>query len=129
MDSLNTVSQNQGLSSTESGISSMRNSKESLNSNGNSNSSLGDKSKSENYLLNSNDESVDLQLQIKDSLKKLSEQYYMSQYNNSSLFNYYCTPFLYINDNAKNIYYSNNKNNENSTDASRNSPFEYYDNI
>ena len=129
LDSLNTVSQNQGLSSTESGISSMRNSKESLNSNGNSNSFSVDKTKSENYLMNSNDESIDLQLQIKDSLKKLSEQYYMSQYNNSSLFNYYCTPFLYNNYNAKNIYYGNNETNENSTDASRNSPFEYYENI
>ena len=126
LDSLNSVSQNQGLSSTESGISSMRNSKESLNSNGNSNSFLGDKTKSENYSLNLNDDSIDLQLQIKDSLKKLSEQYYMSQYNNSSLFNYYCTPFLYNNYNIKNIYYGNS---ENSTDASRNSPFEYYDNI
>ena len=126
LDSLNTVSQNQGLSSTESGMSSMRNSKESLNSNGNNNLFLGDKNKPENNLLDLNDDSIDLQDQIKDSLKKLSEQYYMTQYNNSSLFNYYCTPFLYNNYNMKNNYYENN---EHGTDASFNSPFEYYDNI
>ena len=94
LDSLNSFSQNQGLSSTESGISLMRNSKESSNSNGNNNPFLENKSKVENNSFDSNDDSNDLQLLIKDSLKKMSEHYYMSQNNNSSLYNYYCTPFL-----------------------------------
>ena len=94
LDSLNSFSQNQGLSSTESGISLMRNSKESSNSNGNNNPFLENKSKVENNSFDSNDDSNDLQLLIKNSLKKMSEQYYMSQNNNSSLYNYYCTPFF-----------------------------------
>ena len=104
LDSFNSLNQNQVLSSTETGVSSMRNSKDSLNSSGNNHSFLGGKIKPEIYSMH-NDESNDLQLQIKDSLKKISEQYYMNQYtNNSSLFNYYCTPFLYNNHNKKEYF-------------------------
>ena len=54
------------------------------------------------------DDSNDLQLQIKDSLKKLSEQYSMNQYEGTnSLFNYYCTPFLYNKNTKKDYYYIN----------------------
>jgi hypothetical protein len=46
------------------------------------------------------DNSFDNELtsQIKDSLKKLSEQYYQSD-NKTSLFNYYCSPFLNVSQN------------------------------
>jgi len=132
LDSLNSGSQNQGLSSTESGISSMRNSKESSNSNGNNNPFLESKAKVENNSLNSNSDSNDLQLLIKDSLKKMSEQYYMTQSNNSSLYNYYCTPFLYNNYNMNNYYFGNinyeNDNNENFRDTFRNCSFECVEN-
>ena len=70
LDSFNSLNQNQGLSSTETGVSSMRNSKDSLNSSGNNHSFLGGKIKPEIYSMH-NDESNDLQLQIKDSLKKI----------------------------------------------------------
>ena len=74
------------------------------------------------------DDSNDLQLQIKDSLKKLSEQYSMNQYEgNNSLFNYYCTPFLY-NKNTKKDYYYTNKfkefNESNNHNLNRIYPFE-----
>ena len=102
LDSLNSLNQNRPSSSTETGISSVRNSKESTNSIGNNYNFLGDKMKPEINYLNTDNDSNDLQLQIKDSLKKLSEQYYMNQNENkSSLFNYYCTPFLYTNYNNK----------------------------
>ena len=132
LDSLNSANQNQGLSSTESGTSSMRNSKESSNSNGNNNPFLENKSKAEKNSLDSNDDSNDLQLLLKDSLKKMSEQYYMSQSNNSSLYNYYCTPFLYNNYNMNNYYFGNKnyeyENNENIRDAIRNCSFEFEEN-
>jgi len=132
LDSLNSNSQNHGLSSTESGISSIRNSKESSNSNGNNNPFLENKSKAENNSLDLNDETNDLQLLIKDSLKKISEQYYMSQSNNSSLYNYYCTPFLYNNYNMSNYFFGNikyeNENSENIRDIIRNCSFEFMEN-
>mgnify|MGYP006873115167 CR=1 FL=1 len=131
LDSLNSGSQNQGLSSTETGISS-RNSKESSNSTGNKNPFLEDKTKIENNSEDLNGESNDLELLIKDSLKKMSEQYYMSQSNNSSLYNYYCTPFLYNNYNMNNYYFGNKnneyENNENIKDLTRNCSFEFVEN-
>ena len=56
-----------------------------------------------------------MQLQIKDSLRKISEQYYKYQKENkSSLFNYYCTPFLNNSYNKNDNYYINRckENNE-----------------
>ena len=89
--------QNQILSSTETGLSSIRNSKESNNSCGNNQSFLGDKKKPQKIYAN-NERENDLELQIKDSLKQLSGQYYNNLNDNKySLFNYYCTPFLYSN--------------------------------
>ena len=74
------------------------------------------------------DDSNNLQLQIKDSLKKMSEQYSMNQYEgNNSLFNYYCTPFLYHNNNNNNNkkdYYYANKFKEYNINFNRNCPFE-----
>ena len=127
LDSLNSLNQNRPSSSTETGISSVRNSKESTNSIGNNYNFLGDKMKPEINYLNTDNDSNDLQLQIKDSLKKLSEQYYMNQNENkSSLFNYYCTPFLYTNYNNKKDFYIVNKYKENNEDnnQNRNCPFE-----
>ena len=131
LDSLNSSSHNQPLSTTETRVSSIRNSKDS-NSCGNQ-SFLGDKVKPEINFTNINDVGNNLQLQIKDSLKKLSEQYYMNPKENTSpLFNYYCTPFLY-NANKREIYYPNNtskednlknENNENDGKLYRNCPFE-----
>ena len=113
LDSLNSYNQNRASSSTETGISSIRNSHDSSNSMGNNYNFLGDKMKPEINYLNIDNNSNNLQLLIKDSLKKLSEQYYLNKNENtSSLFNYYCTPFLYNNyGNKKDFYYiKNNKN-------------------
>ena len=127
LDSINSFNQNQPLSSRDTGISSIRNSKESkesLNSCGNSNSFLGDKIKPEMNNVSLKDDSNNLQLQIKDSLKKMSEQYSMNQYeSHNSLFNYYCTPFLYHNNNKKDYYYAN-KFKEYNNNFNRNCPFE-----
>ena len=59
----------------------------------------------------------DLQLQIKDSLKKLSEQYYLYD-NKPSLFNYYCSPFIYKSYYRRDEIINNNKY--------ENCPFEIY---
>ena len=128
LDSLNSASQNQLLSSTETGISSIRNSGDSLNSCGNNISFLGDKVKREINITNINDDGNDLQFQIKDSLKKLSEQYYNNQNENSSLFNYYCTPFLYTNNNYNKKDYFVKKykeGEENTKNFYPKCPFEY----
>ena len=129
LDSLNSASQNQPSSSTETGVSSIRNSGDSLNSCGNIHSFLGNKVKPEINISNINGNANDLQLQIKDSLKKLSEQYYNNPNENSSLFNYYCAPFLYSNNNNNNKkdYYFVNKYKENEENANNfypNCPFE-----
>ena len=131
LDSLNSSSQNQPLSTTETRVSSIRNSKDS-SSFGNQ-SFLGDKIKPEINLSNINEDENDLQLQIKDSLKKLSEQYYMSPNEKiHPLFNYYCTPFLY-NSNKKDFHFLNNifkennekkRNYENDGKLYRKCPFE-----
>ena len=128
LDSLNS-SQNRPSSTTETGISSIRNSKESSKSCGNNNHYfLGEKIKPDINISNTNDDNNDLQLQIKDSLKKLSEQYYMNpNENQSSLFNYYCTPFLYSNYNKKENNCANKykDDNENINNLYRNCPFEH----
>ena len=101
LDSLNSTNQTQLLSSTDTRFSSIRNSKDSTNTCGNQ-SFLGDKIKPKINNSNLNDEGNDLQLQIKDSLKKLAEQYYMNPNESKSpLFNYYCTPFLFNNSNKR----------------------------
>ena len=127
LDSLNSFNQNRPSSSTETGISSVRNSKESSNSIGNNYNFLGDKMKPDINYSNTDNDSNNLQLQIKDSLKKLSEQYYMNPNDNkSSLFNYYCTPFLYSNYNNKKDFYFPKQTKENIEDnnLNRNCPFE-----
>ena len=116
LDSLNFSNNNQTLSSTETRVSSIRNSKDSINFINNNNN---DKSKND---LNNNNE---LQNQIEDSLKKLSEKYY--QYDNkSSLFNYYCSPFIYNKHNKKDFFefykYKENENIHNTLYG--NCPFE-----
>ena len=123
LDSLNSLNQNQRLSSTETGLSSIRNSKESLDSYGNN------ITKYENNLSIKKDSENDLQLQIKDSLKKLSEQYYNTHNENKpSLFNYYCTPFIYSNynySNDNNLINKFKENNEkNNNKDNRICPFE-----
>ena len=80
-------------------MSSIRNSKESNSSYTNSNNIIKNKIKE-------NDFYEDLELQIKDSLKKLSEQYY--QYDNKqNFFNYYCSPFIYNSHNRRDFYFVN----------------------
>ena len=59
-------------------------------------------------------------------LKRLSEQYY--QYDNKpTLFNYYCSPFIYNSHNKKNFYFVNKFEENasvNSIDSSCSCPFE-----
>ena len=74
---------------------------------------LGDKIKPEIHNLMSKEDVNDLDLQIKDSLKKLSEQFSKNTYENqNNLFNYYCTPFLNRNYYKKDYYFVNNDNRE-----------------
>ena len=114
--SLDSLTQN--LSTTETGLSSLRNSKESNISYNNN------KIKQEN---NSDENNNELNVQIMHSLKKMSEQYY--QYDNKcSLFNYYCSPFR-NNSNYKKDYYFDNKDKvdlfvNNNKDVYVNCPFE-----
>ncbi len=131
LDSLNSNNHNQPLSSTETGVSSIRNSKESLNSINNNYSFLGDKIKPEFNYSNKIENGNYLQLQIKDSLKKLSEEYEMNpNENKSSLFNYYCTPFLSNNNYNKKDSSINTfpENYENKGYLYQNCPFEPYNN-
>ena len=117
LDSLNLSNQTQNLSTTETGLSSLRNSKE-------SNISINNKIKQEN---NSDENNNELNFQIMHSLKKMSEQYY--QYDNKcSLFNYYCSPFI-NNSSYKKAYYYDNKDKvdifvNNNKDVYLNCPFE-----
>ena len=115
LDSLNLSNQTQNLSTTETGLSSLRNSKE-------SNISINNKIKQEN---NSDENNNELNFQIMHSLKKMSEQYY--QYDNKpNLFNYYCSAFIY-NTNLKNDLIINNKYKEdvnNVNNIYKNCPFE-----
>jgi len=104
LDNLNSLNQTSTLSSSETGVSSIRNSKESNNSIINNNSISEEKGKYEKDMDNSFD--GELTYQIKDSLKKLSEQYYQCD-NKTSLFNYYCSPFMYNLQNRKDFYFVN----------------------
>lgn len=104
--------QTQPLSTDETRVSSTRNSKEFLNTN---NQSLNNQSNTNDRInpdLNGNTFNDELQLEIKNSLKQLSEQYY--QYDNKpSLFNYYCSTFVYNPQNRSNFYFVNIEENTN----------------
>jgi len=96
-DSLNSFNQNHSLSNAETEVSSIRNSKDSINFNIKSDKS--DKS----------DKNIEFQLEIEDCLKKLSKKYPI--YNNkASIFNYYCSPFIYNSQNKKELSDNLNKN-------------------
>lgn len=104
LDNLNVYTHQQinSLSSSETGVSSIRNSKES-NLSGNENGekvsnishSLSDKIDNNNIINEDYKEpNNSLELEIKDSLKKMSSYYNINQNNNNSpLFNYYCSSF------------------------------------
>ena len=96
-ESLNSLNQTLPFSSTETRVSSIRNSKEFNN---------------------------ELSLQIRDSLKKLSEQYYHYD-NKPNLFNYYCSPFINNSLSNKELYYVNiNKEYINDINLYKKCPFE-----
>ena len=73
---------------------------------------------------NITENSEDLNTQIKNSLKKISEQY--CQYDKKgSLFNYYCSPFLFKAHKRKNIFFDNKgETNINENDLYIKCPFE-----
>ena len=113
-DNLKFVNQNALSTSMETGLSSSkRNSKDSSksHSSGNSHSFLGDKVKRTMNYCNSNNNN-ELQLQIRNCLVKLSEQYYRNKDDiKSSLFNYYCSNFFHFKKNVnKTIDNYNEKN-------------------
>lgn len=110
LDSLNLSNQNHSLSNAETEVNSVRNSKDSSNMN-----------------INKIDKNIEFQLEIEDSLKKLSEKYY--QYDNkSTLFNYYCSSFIYNSQNKMDVFvinkYKENNNINNDNKLYRNCPFE-----
>ena len=108
------------LSSAETGFSSKRNSNEFNNAYNNNYSFFGDKNKNDvnNNIINDSENCEDLQTQIKNSLKKLSEQYAYSD-NKGSLFSYYCSPFLFKSHKRNNIFFEN-KDEENINDLTKN---------
>ena len=108
------------LSSAETGFSSKRNSNEFNNAYNNNYSFFGDKNKNDvnNNIINDSENCEDLQTQIKNSLKKLSEQYAYRDYK-GSLFNYYCSPFLFKSHKRNNIFFEN-KDEENINDLTKN---------
>ena len=124
------------LSMAETGLSSNRNSKELFNISNNYNYynynynkitsySFFDEKTNDN--IKKNEIYKEIEYQIKDSLKKLSEQYY--QYDNKpSLFNYYCSPFIYNSKNKKNYFFVNKFEENASVNSNDNSclscPFE-----
>jgi hypothetical protein len=121
LDSFNSLNQTSALSSSETRVSSIRNSKES------NNSISEEKGKNENFQENSFDN--ELTSQIKDSLKKLSEQYYQCD-NKTSLFNYYCSPFIYNSQHRKDFYIVNKiKENRNDNNFNNKCPFELCEDI
>ena len=66
-------------------------------------------------------------MQIKDSLKKLAEEYIMNpNENKSTLFNYFCSPFLYNNNIKKNHNFANKykDKDENNANLDTKCPFE-----
>ena len=71
-----------------------------------------------------NNSKSDLESQIKNSLRKLSEQYYLNG-NKGYLFNYYCSPFMY-NPSCRNNLYLLNKYKESLNDnvVYKDCPFE-----
>ena len=121
LDSFNSLNQTSTLSSSETRVSSIRNSKES------NNSISEEKGKNGNFQENSFDN--ELTSQIKDSLKKLSEQYYQCD-NKTSLLNYYCSPFIYNSQNRKDFYIVNKiKENRNDNNFNNKCPFELCEDI
>ena len=108
------------LSSAETGFSSKRNSNEFNNAYNNNYSFFGDKNKNDvnNNIINDSENCEDLQTQIKNSLKKLSEQYAYCD-NKGSLFSYYCSPFLFKSHKRNNIFFEN-KDEENINDLTKN---------
>ena len=121
LDSFNSLNQTSALSSSETRVSSIRNSKES------NNSISEEKGKNENFQENSFDN--ELTSQIKDSLKKLSEQYYQCD-NKTSLFNYYCSPFIYNSQHRKDFYIVNRiKESRNDNNFNNKCPFELCEDI
>lgn len=112
---------NQPLSSTDTGVSSIRNSKESINTFGDNHSFLCDKIKPE-----INDDVNMFKLTIKNSLKKLTEEYIKNpNENKSTLFNYFCTPFLNDSYNKKNYtFHKNEENYDNNNNLETKVPFE-----
>ena len=141
LDNLNEYTHQQinSLSSTETGVSSIRNSKES-NTSGNDNGekisnishSLSDKIDNNNINNDNYKETNNsLELEIKDSLKKMSTYYNINQNNNNSpLFNYYCSSFFDNNINDKNIssFTQFHDNNVNSNNFSRTFPYDSCEN-
>ena len=131
--SFNSSYQTLRLSSAETRVSSIRYSKESINSFGTNQSYLtflGEKNKNEkNYEPNCNifldNHKSDLEMEIKNSLRKLSEQYFLNS-NKGYLFNYYCSPFIY-NLSCKNDLFFLNKYKEvlNDNNIYKDCPFEY----
>lgn len=143
LDNLNEYTHQQinSLSSSETRVSSIRNSKES-NTSGNEN---GEKNSNISHLLSDKIDNINntvinenykepnnaLELEIKDSLKKMSSYYNINQTNNNSpLFNYYCSSFLDNNINDKNIssFTQFNDNNGNSNNFSRTFPYDSCEN-
>ena len=132
LDSFNSSNQTLHLSTTETAVSSIRNSKDSYNSLVNNQSFQSffiEKNKSEkNFeeICNTikNNSKNDLESQIKNSLRKLSEQYYLNG-NKGYLFNYYCSPFMY-NPSCRNNLYLLNKYKESLNDnvVYKDCPFE-----
>ena len=108
------------LSSAETGFSSKRNSNEFNNAYNNNYSFFGDKNKNDvnNNIINDSENCEDLQTQIKNSLKKLSEQYAYRDYK-GSLFSYYCSPFLFKSHKRNNISFEN-KDEENINELTKN---------
>jgi len=108
------------LSSAETGFSSKRNSNEFNNAYNNNYSFFGDKNKNDvnNNIINDSENCEELQTQIKNSLKKLSEQYAYRD-NKGSLFSYYCSPFLFKSHKRNNIFFEN-KDEENINEHTKN---------
>jgi len=121
LDSFNSLNQTSALSSSETRVSSIRNSKE-------SNNSISEE-KGKNEIFHENSFDNELTSQIKDSLKKLSEQYYQCD-NKTSLFNYYCSPFIYNSQHRKDFYIVNKiKENRNDNNFNNKCPFELCEDI
>lgn len=134
LDSPTLFTPHNSLSSSETGISSIRTSKKSnfsCNDNGEKNTYISDNNINKTDINKESNNVMDLK--IKDSLKKFSTYYNINQNNNNSLlFNYYYSSFLdnsYYNN--KNLSISNKYNNfneNNNNNYNRNISFEPYKN-